>query len=375
MARRVPPVVSDYFEGAASEEITSRDNVAAFRQVRFNPRYGIKLEDVDLRTEILGAQISMPVIGAPIGSLRFLWPKAEAAAAAAIGRLGTISCLSTLTGTPLEEVRAASTGPCWYQLYLVGGKNAALRGIARAKSAGYEALVLTIDTPVAGLRLRDQRNGSKHLITGSILQKVRFVPMMLMHLSWLMDFYADGGLMKFPNVELDGGAAMPYTDIGKQLQQAAVTWEDLPWIKEAWGGPIVIKGIHNVEDAKLAMKHGAHAIVISNHGGRQLDRVLPTLRILQDIAPAIRDGKTEIIFDGGVRSGADVVAALALGARCVMVGRALVYGLGAGGEAGVTRAFSIIRDQIEHTLRQLGCASIRDLHPGHLAEYPFNRSQ
>ncbi len=371
MQRRVPPVVFDYFEGAASEEITNRENEAAFRNVRFNPTYGIRLNDISLSTTLLGHKLSMPVIAAPIGSLRFLWPRAEAVASAAAGKAGTISTLSTLTGTPLEEVRAASTGPCWYQLYLVGGKSAALRGIARAKKAGYSALVLTIDTPVAGLRLRDKRNGSKYLINGPFYAKARFVPMMLRHLSWLFDFYADGGLMKFPNVELDGGAPMPYADIGRQLQSSAVTWEDLPWIREAWGGPIVIKGIHNPEDARLAVKHGAEAIVISNHGGRQLDRVLPTLSVLRQVAPALQGERTEILVDGGIRSGADVVAALALGAKAVMLGRAYLYGLGAGGEAGVLRAFSIIRDEIEHTLRQLGCASVSAVTPRHLVSNPL----
>jgi L-lactate dehydrogenase (cytochrome) len=371
MEHRVPPVVTDYFLGGAGSEQTMRDNVEAFARARFNPRYGVKHAEIDLATTVLGHTISMPVVAAPVGSLRTLWPRGEAVAARAVGDAGTIYCLSTLTGTALEEVRAASSGPCWFQLYLVGGRAVAERAIARAKAAGYDALVLTIDTPVAGMRLRDQRNGSSQLISGSVWQKAKFVPMMMRHLSWLTSFYADGGLMDFPNIELQDGAPMPYADIGRQLQQSAVTWEDISWIRVAWGGPIIVKGVHNLEDARRAQDHGAQAIVISNHGGRQLDRVLPTLHILRRVAPAMKDCGMDILMDGGIRSGSDVVVALASGAKAVQVGRAYAYGLGAGGEAGVRRAFAILRDDLEHTMRQLGCGSIAEINASHCADYPF----
>lgn len=371
MERRVPPVVTDYFIGGASDEQTMRDNVEAFKRERFNPHYGIKFDSVGLQTTVLSEQISMPVIAAPVGSLRSLWPRGEAVAAAAAGKAGTICVLSTLTGTSLEEVMEATTGPAWFQLYLVGGKKVALKAIKRAKKAGYSALILTIDTPVAGLRLRDKRNGSNDLINGRFWQKIKFMPMMMKHLSWLISFYSDGGLMQFPNIELPDGKPMPYTDIGRQLQESATMWEDLTWIREAWDGPIILKGIHNIHDAKLAAKLGAKAIIISNHGGRQLDRVLPTLHILKSVAPEMKDSGVEVLMDGGVRSGADVVIALAYGAKAVLVGRAYAYGLGAGGEAGVSRAFSILKDGIEHTMRQLGCKSVDQLNESFLAPYPF----
>ena len=371
MARRVPPPTADYYFGAADEEITMADNEKAFQAVRLNPRNGVKFGDVEMKVTVLGQEISMPVIAAPVGSLRNLWPRGEAVAAAAAGKAGTIYTLSTLTGTRLEGVKEATDGPCWFQLYLVGGKEVASKSIARAQQSGYSALVLTIDTPVAGIRLRDKRNGAETLIGGTWAQKIPYTLMMLRHERWFSSFCADGGLMDFPNIELEGGRPMPYADIGKQLKASAVTWEDIPWIRQAWRGPIVIKGVCNIEDARRAVECGAEAFIISNHGGRQLDRVLPTLKVLQDVAPALKGEKIEVLMDGGIRSGTDVVVALAMGAKAVLVGRAYAYGLGAGGEAGVTRAFQIIRGQIEHTMRLLGRQSITELDATCLVENPF----
>jgi L-lactate dehydrogenase (cytochrome) len=215
-------------------------------------------------------------------------------------------------------------------------------------------------------------------ISGNLKKKAQFGPQMMRHLSWLTSFKADGGAMKFANVILDDGSTMPYADIGAQLRQSAVTWEDVKWIKQAWGDrPIIIKGVHNVNDARLAEQHGASAIVISNHGGRQLDRVLPTLHILKVVAPRLQaeHSTMEILMDGGVRSGSDVVIARVLGAKAVLVGRAYAYGLGAGGEAGVKRAFDILRKEIDDTMRQLGCAKLDDLEPSkHLRPYPFSEA-
>ena len=322
-----------------------------------------------LSTTVAGTKIDLPVIAGPVGSLRTLWPLGEACAAKAVGEAGTICTLSTLTGTRMEDVKAASPYDCWFQLYLVGGRDVATDGIERAKKAGYSALVLTIDTPVAGTRYRDLRNGSSEAINGGLLTKLKFAPMMMRHLSWLTSYYYDGGLMVFPNVVMPGGKPMPYTDIANQLQHSAVTWADLDWIREVWQGPIIIKGVHTVHDALKAADLGATAIVVSNHGGRQLDRVLPTLDMLREIVPKMKDRDCEILMDGGVRSGADVAIALATGAKAVLIGRAYAYALGAAGEAGVTKAFSILRAELEHTMRQLGCGKLEDLNPSHVLEH------
>ncbi len=375
MEKRVPPIVREYYRGGADNEVTLRDNVEAFQRERFKPRSAVQLDAIEMRTEILGHSLALPVIAAPIGSLRMLWPHGETVAAKAIGEAGTICTLSTLTGTDLEEVSAASPGPCWYQLYLVGGKDIAARGIARAKNAGYSALVLTIDTAVAGNRAQHEWLGASRAIQGTPFQKLQFGPQMLSHLSWLKGFYADGGMMQFRNVILDEGQPMPYAGVGAQLRTSVVTWEHLAWIREIWGTerPILIKGVQCVEDARLAAEHGVDGIIISNHGGRQMDRVYPSLYILRDVADELEDSKLTILLDGGIRSGGDVVIALAHGADAVLAGRSYVYGLGAGGEVGVRRAFAILKKEIEETLMLLGCASIHDLNAKeHLLPYPFH---
>ncbi len=378
MEKRVPPIVREYYRGGADDEITLRDNVEAFRRERFKPRSGVRLPSVELHTEILGQEIDLPVIAGPIGSPRMIWPRGEAVAAKAVGEAGTICTLSTLTGTDLEEVSAASKGRCWFQLYLIGGEEVAARGIERAKKAGYSALILTIDTAVPGNRAHHEWMGASRAINGTPVQKLRFAPQMMRHLSWLKSYASDGGMMQFRNVIQNDGTPMPYTDIGTQLRASAITWEHLPWIRGVWGGdrPVIVKGVQCVEDARLAAEHGADAIVVSNHGGRQLDRVYPTLYMLKEIAPALKGSGVRILLDGGVRSGADVVIALAHGADAVLAGRAYVYGLGAGGEAGVRKTFAILRKEIEDTMRLLGCGSVHDLNAEtHLLPCPFDGSR
>jgi L-lactate dehydrogenase (cytochrome) len=358
--RRLPRVIFDYIDGGAEDEWTLRENCRAFEEVTFRPRCAVATPACDLRVSVLGASLSMPLILSPVGSSRLMYPRGEEAAAGAAGAAGIAYALSTLSGCRLEDVAAASTGSLWYQLYLMGGRDCALSAIERAKAAGFSALVVTIDTAVAGMRERDLRNGVKELLSGKLGSMLPFVSQLLIKPRWLAGFLADGGLMKFPNVVVPGKGPMLYADVTAALEHSVVTWNDLDWIRQAWGGPIVIKGIHTGDDARRAVDAGANALVVSNHGGRQLDGVAPTLRILPEVMASAGD-RIEVLLDGGIRRGSDIVKALCLGARAVMVGRAYAYGLGAAGRAGVARAIEILRSDLVRTLKLLGCASVAEL--------------
>jgi L-lactate dehydrogenase (cytochrome) len=368
--RRLPRVVFDYIDGGADGEVTMRENCRAFEDITFRPRCAVATPVCDLKTNVLGEPLSMPLMLAPVGSCRMFHPRGEVAAARAADAAGIGCILSTLSGCTLEEVRAATRGPMWYQLYLVGGHDVARATIARARAAGVTGLVVTIDTPVAGLRARDLRNGTRELLARN-LSTLPYLPQMLARPRWLLGFLRDGGTMRFANVILPDQGPMPYADVGAALEASATCWDDLRWIRDAWRGPLVVKGIHTAGDARIAVDAGADAIVVSNHGGRQLDTVAATIRVLPEVVAAVGD-RTTVLFDGGIRRGADIVKALCLGARGVLIGRAYAYGLGAGGEAGVTRAIEILRADVVRTLKLLGCASLAELNAS-LVEAPPTR--
>ena len=357
--RRLPRAVFDYIDGGADAEITLRANCRAFEEMTFRPRSAVATSTCDTRTTVLGLPLALPVLLAPVGSCRLFYPRGEEAAARAAGDAGTAYILSTLSGTRLENVKAASAGPVMYQLYLLGGRDVALATIERARNAGMSALVVTIDTPVAGQRERDLRNGMKQLTGPKLWPKLPFIAQFLAKPRWLAGFLRDGGLMQFPNVELSGGP-MPYADVGVALEQSMTSWRDLKWIRDAWRGPIIVKGAHTADDARRAVDEGASAVVVSNHGGRQLDGVRPTLEVLPEVVAAVGT-RTEVLFDGGIRRGSDVVKALCLGARSVLVGRAYAYGLGAAGGPGVARAIEILRSDLVRTMKLLGCGSLSEL--------------
>jgi isopentenyl diphosphate isomerase/L-lactate dehydrogenase-like FMN-dependent dehydrogenase len=356
--RRLPRMVFDYIDGGAEREWTLRENMRAFEDVMFRPRSAVATPKCDLKTTVLDLPIDLPLILAPVGSSRMFYPRGEEEAAFAAGEAGTIYTLSTLSGCLMEDVRAATSGSAWYQLYLVGGRDVALKSIARAKACGYKALVVTIDTPVAGMRERDARNGVKQLLARDI-STVPYLGQMIARPGWLRTFFGDGGLMNFPNIVLADGP-MGYADVGAALEASMTSWDDFKWIRDAWGGPIVAKGVHTADDARRAVDQGAAAIVVSNHGARQLDGVAPTIRVLPEVVKAV-SGQTEILLDGGIRRGSDIVKALCMGARAVLIGRAYAYGLGAGGQAGVTRAIDILRTDVIRTMKLLGCNAIKDL--------------
>jgi isopentenyl diphosphate isomerase/L-lactate dehydrogenase-like FMN-dependent dehydrogenase len=358
--QRVPKPVFDYLDGGAEGEVTLRENCRVFNDVTFRPRHAVALSECSLCTTVLGFKLSLPFILAPVGYSRMMHPGGEVAAARAAGRAGTGYILSTISGHKLEDVRGGSTGPVFYQLYLMGGRGAAEGAIERARVAGFSGLVVTIDTPVSGIRERDYRNGLKELISGSVFEKIPYVGQMLARPGWLFEYLRDGGLPGLPNVIVPGKGQMPLVDINAALAESAVTWADLKWIRGVWKGPIVIKGVLTADDARRSIDEGAAAISVSNHGGRQLDGVPASLRALPEVVSAVQ-GQIEVLMDGGVRRGTDVVKAICMGARAVLCGRAYAYGLAAAGEAGVDRAIEILRTDLERTLRLLGCPSVADL--------------
>jgi isopentenyl diphosphate isomerase/L-lactate dehydrogenase-like FMN-dependent dehydrogenase len=358
--RRLPKSVFDYLDGGAEAEQTLADNCRAFRDVLFRPRSAVAVGACDMKTRVLGHELSFPAILAPVGYSRLMHPEGEVAAARAAGQAGTGYILSTISGHKLENVKAASIGPVWYQLYLLGGREAAEGSIDRARRAGFSALVITVDTPVAGLRERDPRNGMKELLGSSWSARIPYLPNILAHPGWVTSFLLDGGVPLLENVVIPGKGPMELVDVGAALASATVTWEDLRWIREAWSGPIIVKGLLTGDDARHAVDEGAAAVVVSNHGGRQLDSVSPTIRALPEVVAAA-SGQIEVLMDGGVRRGSDIVKALCLGARAVLVGRAYAFGLGAAGPAGVARALEILKSDVERTLRLLGCPSVAAL--------------
>lgn len=358
--QRLPKCVFDYLDGGADEELTLRENCRAFRDVIFRPRGAVAVGECDLKTRVLGHELSFPAMLAPVGYSRLMHPGGEVTAARAAGEAGTGYILSTISGHKLENVKAASQGPVWYQLYLMGGREAAEGAIDRARRAGFSALVITVDTPVAGLRERDSHNGMKELLGASLFAKIPYLPDFLAHPGWLASFLLDGGVPHLENVVIPSKGPMELVDVATALAQATVTWQDLSWIRKLWSGPIVVKGLLTGEDARRAIDEGAAAVVVSNHGGRQLDSVSPTLRALPEVVAAV-GGRIEVLMDGGIRRGSDIVKAICLGARAVLFGRAYAYGLAAGGPAGVARAIQILRSDVERTLRLLGCSSVEKL--------------
>ena len=363
--RRVPKVVFDYLDGGADGEITLRENCRAFEQITFRPKQAIRIEQLDLGSSVLGNAISFPLMLAPIGYSRMMHPGGEVAAARAAGEAGTGYILSTISGQKLENVRAATKTFAWYQLYLVGGREAAESAIERARNAGFSALVVTVDTAVGGMRERDHRNGMNELLSSNVFARIPFLPQILARPGWLAQFLLDGGLPKLENIVIPGKGPLPLIDVSSSLARSAVTWDDLRWIREAWPGPIVIKGILIGDDARRAVDQGATAVVVSNHGGRQLDCVSPTIRALPEIVAAV-NGRAEVLMDGGIRRGSDVVKALCLGARAVLIGRAYAYGLAAAGYDGVKRALEIMLVDVERTMRLLGCSSVHELNPSYV---------
>jgi isopentenyl diphosphate isomerase/L-lactate dehydrogenase-like FMN-dependent dehydrogenase len=363
--RRVPKIVFNYIDGGADDEWTLLENRRAFDTITFRPHQAVALPACDLRTRVLGTELSMPLLLAPVGYLRVMHPDGEIAAARAAGRAGVGFILSTVSGHRLEDVKAASAGQVWYQLYLTGGRAAAENAMRRAMDVGYTVLVITIDSTVIGHRERELRDGMEQLLRGNIWSKVPFTSQVLTRPRWLMRFLLDGGLPDMPNIVSAETGVLRVRDAHTAMKREVFSWDDMQWIRALWKGPIVIKGVLSADDAKRSLDHGAAAVVVSNHGGRQLDGVPASLQVLPEVVAAVKD-QAEVLMDSGIRRGSDIVKAICLGARAVLCGRAFAYGLAAGGEAGVTRALEILRSDMERCLKLLGCRSVDALNESYV---------
>jgi len=363
--RRVPRIVFNYIDGGADGEWTLHENRRAFDTITFRPHQAVAVPACDLRTSVLGTELSMPMLLAPVGYLRVMHPDGEIAATRAAGRAGVGFILSTVSGHPLENVKAASSGHVWYQLYLTGGRAAAENAMRRAMDAGYTVLVITIDSTVIGHRERELRDGMEQLLRGSVWSKIPFTPQVLARPRWLIQFLLDGGLPDMPNIVSPETGVLRVRDAHTAMKREVFSWDDMPWIRALWRGPIVIKGVLSADDAKRSLDHGAAGVVVSNHGGRQLDGVPASLQVLPEVVAAVK-GQADVLMDSGIRRGSDIVKAICLGARAVLCGRAFAYGLAAGGEAGVARALEILRADLERSLKLLGCRSVDGLNESYV---------
>jgi L-lactate dehydrogenase (cytochrome) len=359
--RRVPRAVFDYIDGGAEDEVTLRENRRAWEEIFFRPHNAVATPVCDTGVSVLGCDLALPLILGPLGSSRMFHPAGELAAAKAAGDAGIAYTLSTFSGYSFEELSAGSSAPLWYQLYLAGGREVVEATLARAWKNDFKALAVTIDTNGPGMRERDFRNGAPQLMGRSLFAMLPFTSQVIVRPQWTAGFLMDrANAMHYANVIIPGIGPLPAVDVQKSLRDSVVTWADLKWIREAWPGPILVKGVITGDDARRAIDAGVSGLIVSNHGGRQLDTCLPTARALPEVLEAV-NGRAEVIVDGGIRRGADVVKAICMGAKAVLIGRAYGYGLAAGGQAGVERAIAILKADIERTLVLLGCASIRAL--------------
>ncbi len=340
-AARLDPSTYDYYRSGAGEELTLARNRAAFAELQLLPRVLVDVADVDLATSVLGAELAHPVAVAPTAFHRLADPEGEIATARGAAAADAVMCLSSLSNTPLEEVAAAVEAPRWFQLYVFRDRGVTRDLVERAEAAGYGAIVLTVDAPILGRRERDVRNEFK-LPPGL---GIACVP--------------DGVVA---GAEGESGLAAYFAT----MLDAGLDWDDLEWLAATTSLPVAVKGVHRADDAERALAAGAAAVIVSNHGGRQLDTVPATIELLPAVADAVADGG-EVLLDGGVRRGSDVVKALALGARAVLVGRPVLWALAAGGGAGVGAALTMLAAETRETMALCGARSVAELGPDLLA--------
>lgn len=338
------PAVFDYYRGGARDEITLSDNRRAFDRIRIRHRVLRGVGDRDLTTTVQGTPLSLPVIVAPMALQEMAHEEGESGTARGVAAAGSLMVVSTMATQSLEEVHAASPAPKWFQVYIYKDRSVTLDMVARAKAVGYQALVLTVDTPIVGVRERDVRNG----------------------------FSMPEGL-RFANFEKYGLHDMGVRGHGSQLArysqdqfETALKWDDVTWLTETTGLPVWVKGLVHPEDAELAVEAGVSGIIVSNHGARQLDTSIATIDALPDVVAAVK-GRVEVLLDGGVRRGTDIMKAVAFGARAVLLGRPILYGLALEGQAGVERVLDMLRTELDVDMALAGFRTIdeiRTLGPG-----------
>jgi L-lactate dehydrogenase (cytochrome) len=361
---RLPAPMFHYIDGGADDEWTLRRNTTAFESYELVPNYLCDISAVDLRTTVLGQKLAWPVFLAPTGMSRLFHHDAEPAAARAAQKFGTLYTLSTMGTTRIEDIASQGNGPWMFQIYILKDRGLTTEFVARCKAAKFHALCLTVDTALAGNRERDR-------VTGMVLPP-RFTlksfasfaahPRWAFHLLMNPDFELANVAHRAP---VNAKGTVSLIDYVNGQFDRTVTWDDVAWLIEQWGGPFAIKGLQSPADAKRAMEVGATAIMISNHGGRQLDATPAPVDCIAPMRDAIGDG-LELIVDGGVRRGTHVIKALALGANACSVGRPYLYGLAAGGQAGVERALQLLRSELERSVALLGCRSLGEIGPGHV---------
>jgi L-lactate dehydrogenase (cytochrome)/glycolate oxidase len=356
--RRTPKAPFDYTEGAADSESSLVRARAAFEKLEFSPRILRNVKDIDLTVSMLGKRMSMPIGIAPTGFTRMMQTEGEYAGACAASDAGIPYTLSTMGTRSIEDIaRVAPNGRNWFQLYMWKDRDRSMALVDRAKKAGFDTLVLTVDVPVAGARLRDVRNGMT--IPPSLTSKtiLNAIP----RPAWWVNFLTTDPL-KFASLDSWNGTVAELLD---SMFDPTVTYEDLKWIRSQWQGNLVVKGIQNVDDAVKSVEAGADAIILSNHGGRQLDRAPVPFHLLPEVAKVI-GAKAEVHIDTGIMHGADVIAAVATGAKFTWIGRAYLYGLMAGGKPGVDRSLEILKTQMVRTMKLLGARTLSELEPDHV---------
>lgn len=356
--KRIPQAPFDYTDGSADQEISISRARESFEDIEFQPNVLRDVSQVDLGWDVLGKRVAMPVGIAPTGFTRMMHTEGEIAGCTSAEEFGVPYALSTMGTRSIEEVAAAApNGTNWFQLYMWKDRERSMALIERAKSAGFDALMLTVDVPVAGDRLRDKYNG----MTIPPALTLKTITNALPRPEWWVNFLTTEPL-KFASLDTWNGTV---ADLLDSMFDPTVDFEDLKWIKEQWGGKLIVKGIQNVGDAKKVASLGADAIVLSNHGGRQLDRAPVPFRLLPEVRKQLRD-EVEIHVDTGIMHGSDIIASIAHGARFTLIGRAYLYGLMAGGREGVDKTLEILRGQMIRTMKLLGVNSLDQLEPSHV---------